>query len=100
MEFDGFDWDDGNWTKCGKHGVTKTEIEAVLSNPGTPIFPDAAHGLAEVREIAVGISPETGHAMAIFFTRRIVSGRLLLPPVSARYMHEKEVRRYEQTSRR
>ena len=23
----GFDWDSGNWPKCGKHGVTKKEIE-------------------------------------------------------------------------
>ncbi len=101
MEFDGFDWDDGNWPKCGKHGVSKAEIEGVLSAPGTTIFPDVAHGLTEIREIAVGTSPDTGHAMAIFFTRRIDSGRLLLRPVSARYMqHEKEVRKYEQTRRR
>ena len=30
MEFDGFDWDDGNWPKCGKHGVGQAEIEALL----------------------------------------------------------------------
>jgi uncharacterized DUF497 family protein len=24
----GFDWDDGNWPKCGKHGVSKEEIES------------------------------------------------------------------------
>jgi len=23
----GFDWDDGNWPKCGKHGVSRAEIE-------------------------------------------------------------------------
>jgi uncharacterized DUF497 family protein len=34
MRISGFDWDDGNWPKCGKHGVTKEDIEAVLC--GTP----------------------------------------------------------------
>lgn len=26
----GFDWDSGNWPKCGKHGVTKEEIKEVF----------------------------------------------------------------------
>jgi uncharacterized DUF497 family protein len=25
----GFQWDDGNWPKCAKHGVSKAEIEEV-----------------------------------------------------------------------
>jgi len=28
----GFEWDEGNWPKCGKHGVSKDEIEHVLSS--------------------------------------------------------------------
>ncbi len=43
MKIAGFDWDDGNWPKCGKHGVTREEIEQVFT--GTPAvqpdpFPD------------------------------------------------------------
>jgi uncharacterized DUF497 family protein len=34
MNISGFDWDNGNWPKCGKHGVSKEEIEQVLM--GTP----------------------------------------------------------------
>jgi len=35
----GVDWDDGNWPKCGKHGVSLEEIEQVL--PGNPaVMPD------------------------------------------------------------
>jgi uncharacterized protein len=30
MHLDGFDWDSGNWLKCGKHGVAREEIEQVL----------------------------------------------------------------------
>jgi len=38
MKIAGFDWDDGNWPKCGKHGVSLEEIEQVL--PGTAVMPD------------------------------------------------------------
>ena len=31
MEFDGFDWDDGNREKCQRHGVSIAEIEHALS---------------------------------------------------------------------
>ena len=30
MTLSGFGWDDGNWPKCGKHGVSRSEIEQVL----------------------------------------------------------------------
>ncbi len=38
--FGGFDWDSGNWPKCGKHGVSKEEIEELFhSSPG--LFDDS-----------------------------------------------------------
>ena len=41
MQFDGFDWDDGNWPKCGKHGVSKDEIESIFDcDPGIYLDPD------------------------------------------------------------
>ncbi len=30
MKIAGFAWDSGNWPKCGKHGVSRQEIEQVL----------------------------------------------------------------------
>ena len=30
MKIAGFDWDSGNWPKCGKHGLSRVEIEQVL----------------------------------------------------------------------
>jgi len=30
MKISGFEWDDGNWPKCGKHGVSRAEIEQAL----------------------------------------------------------------------
>lgn len=31
VEFDGFDWDEGNREKCRKHGVSLPEIEQALT---------------------------------------------------------------------
>ena len=30
MQVDGPDWDEGNWPKCAKHGVSKQDIEIAL----------------------------------------------------------------------
>jgi hypothetical protein len=50
MKIFGFDWDSGNWPKCGKHGVTKIEVEAVFKN--TPaIYPDPFPSEARLRAI-------------------------------------------------
>src|SRR5271170_2071366 len=39
MEFDGFDWDEGNRAKCQKHGVSVAEIEGLFRRP-VVILPD------------------------------------------------------------
>lgn len=89
----GFDWDQGNWEKCQKHGVSIAEIEAVLS--GDPrIAPAPRRSFTEQRLIAVGRTV-AGRAVFIAFTLRIRDGARLVRPVSARYMHAKEIERYE-----
>lgn len=85
FEFDGFDWDDGNWPKCGKHGVAQEEIEAVFRAPSLRIMP-MRH--AEERFAAFAMS-SSGRWATIIFTWR---GRLIRP-ISARYMHAKDVLR-------
>jgi hypothetical protein len=45
MEFEGFYWDDGNWPKCGKHGVSKRTIEALFDDERTKVMLDPKHGL-------------------------------------------------------
>lgn len=93
MRFDGFDWDDGNWPKCARHGLTKAEIEAVLrSDPET--LPDRSPNLSEARYNAVGVNTQGRHVFVVF-TFRIRDGLRLLRPISARYMHRKEISRYE-----
>lgn len=89
----GFDWDDGNWPKCGKHGVSKTEIEYVFHNrPG--IYAHPSHSIEEQRLRAIGKN-EAGKSIYIAFTLREKSGAVVIRPISARYMHQKEINRYE-----
>ena len=95
MRFSGFDWDDGNWPKCGKHGVSKAEIERLLlSKPF--VLPDRTPGLSETRYNAVGLNEE-GRYLFVVLTLRTTESGTFARPISARFMHEKETRRYEQT---
>ena len=88
----GFDWDEGNWPKCAKHGVSRAEIESVFE--GRPaIQPDPA--TREPRLQAIGRAAD-GRFVFVVFTLREIEGKTLIRPVSARYMHEREIRRYEQ----
>jgi hypothetical protein len=89
----GFDWDAANWEKCQKHGVSIAEIEATLSRD-PQIAPAPRRSSAEERFIAVGRTPG-GRAVFIAFTLRIRDGARLVRPISARYMHAREVERYE-----
>ena len=90
----GFDWDEGNQAKCQKHGVTLAEIESVFA--GTPsIGPDVAHSTVETRFLAIGRA-SSGRHVFLAFTWRKRDGARFIRPISARYMHAKEVRHYEQ----
>ena len=84
-----FDWDDGNAEKCAKHGLTRDEIEYALLH-GARVAPDAKHSVAEQRFIAVGRTAG-GRLVFVAFCWRGAK----LRPISARYMHAKEARRYE-----
>ena len=92
----GFDWDEGNREKCRKHGVSIAEIEAVLG--GDPLVaPDLRHPAPEDRFIAIGRGG-AGRPIFVAFTIRIRKGRRYIRPISARYMHGKEIERYEKKS--
>jgi len=94
MKIDGFDWDDGNWPKCAKHGVSKAEIEFVLlSDP--QVLPDRTLLSDEARFNAVGTNQSGRHVFIVFALRERDRARLARP-ISARYMHRKEIARYEQ----
>ena len=92
-EIAGFDWDSTNLGKCRKHGVSIEEIEDLLT--GNPrIAPDPKHSVSEQRFIAIGRNA-VGRPMFVAFTLRRQERRLFIRPISARYMHTKEIARYE-----
>lgn len=82
------EWDQGNWPKCGKHGLTKEVIEEALS--GDVMVMDDPHP-AEPRKRVIGKTQEGRYAFIVITLR---GNRIR--PISARYMREKEVRKYEQ----
>jgi uncharacterized protein len=92
----GFDWDEGNRVKCAKHGVSTGEVEA-LFQAGPAVAPDMAHSTEEDRLIAVGRT-EDGRPLFVAFTLRQRAGKMLIRPISARYMHKKEIEAYEKKS--
>lgn len=95
MRFSGFDWDDANRAKCQKHGVSLETLERVFSN-GLTIWPDDAHSTTEQRFRGIGYS-EVGRALFVVFTMRRSRGEVLIRPISARFMHKKEIAHYEKT---
>jgi len=89
-----FEWDAGNLAKCQKHGVTIAEIEHVLDS-GPYLVPDYEHSQFEDRNIAVGLN-RSGRPVFIVFTLRMLEDVEMIRPISARYMHRKEIEKYEQ----
>ena len=91
MKIAGFDWDDGNWPKCGKHGVSRGEIEQVLlGDPAVMADPS----LDEPRMRAIG-KTQAGRYVFLVFMLREIDSQTKLRPISARYMHQKEIDHYE-----
>lgn len=80
LQANGFDWDKGNRAKCEKHGLSTPVIES--------------HSQRERRFRAVGRT-DRGRGVFIVFTLRREGDELLIRPISARYMHKKEIEAYE-----
>lgn len=93
MEFSGFDWDRGNRDKCRKHGVSVHEIESLFAGV-VMVSPDPEHSEREQRFKAFGTTAR-GRKVLVVFTLRQKDGEIFLRPISARYMHQKEVAHYE-----
>jgi uncharacterized protein len=75
--------------------VPAARIETALSSGALLILPDAKHSDEEERLIATG-KTASGRHIFVAFTLRERGGRMLLRPVSARYMHQREIDIYEQ----
>ena len=98
LSVSGFEWDAGNQDKCRKHGVSLAAIESVFRGP-VSVFPDPRHSDAEVRFKAIGRS-RTGRAVLVVFTLRPGVEGTRIRPISARFMHRKEVAYYEEETSR
>jgi uncharacterized protein len=93
MQFDGFDWDAGNRIKCQRHSVSIREIEALFQ--GEPLVgPDVRHSSLERRFRAVGVTAKS-RSLFVVFTFRTKDRRTLIRPISARFMHRKEIDAHE-----
>ncbi len=94
MDFAGFDWDEVNLGKRQKHGVSLAEIETMFA--GTVLIaPDPARSVREERFKAIGAGAE-GRRLFVVFTLRTREAKTFLRPVSARYMHRREIKAYEE----
>lgn len=90
----GFDWDGGNARKStDKHDVSQSESEQIFFNVPLLLLTDDKHSQMEARYHALGRS-EAGRLLHITFTVRIDG--TLIRVISARDMHRKESKAYEQ----
>lgn len=92
----GFDWNSGNSKKIKAHGLSRKEVEAFFQQKSVYVTPDIKHSGKEERYLAVGLSPK-GRPRVVAFTLRKVEGERIRP-ISARHMHDKEAKRYEEES--
>lgn len=87
-----FEWDEGNEKKIyEKHGITAAEVEEIFLDKDLIILPGIGHSQGETRYIAVGKGSDK-RAMHVVFTMR--GDRIRA--ISARRMHRKEGRKYEE----
>ena len=90
----GFDWDDGNARKSReKHDVRQSEAEQVFFNQPLLVVPDHQHSRDELRYHALGVTDDR-RRLHITFTLR--GAGKLIRVISARDMHRKERKIYEQ----
>jgi uncharacterized DUF497 family protein len=89
----GFDWDEGNWPKCGKHGVSKEDIELVFHSD-VAVMTDPHRQESRMR--AIGKTPSGRYVFVVFMLREH-KGQTFIRPISARYMHKREIDHYETT---
>jgi uncharacterized DUF497 family protein len=96
MNVSGFDWDSGKRDKCRKHGVSMEEIESLFARPHA-IRMDTAHSESEERLRAIGKTAAGRYVFLVFTIRERDAGQYIRP-ISARYMHKKEIEYYEKES--
>jgi uncharacterized DUF497 family protein len=91
----GFEWDEGNSRKSAdKHDVSQAEAESIFYNDPLIVAEDIKHSEREPRLNALGKTSQN-RLLHITFTLR--QNGTLIRVISARNMHRKERKVYEQT---
>ena len=97
IDFDqiaGFDWDDGNSRKSAdKHDVSQAEAESIFFNDPLIVIEDAKHSEREQRFHALG---KTGQNRLLHITFTLRQSGTMVRVISARDMHRKERKAYEE----
>ena len=97
IDFDritGFDWDAGNGRKSAdKHDVSQAEAESIFFNDPLIVAEDTKHSHREQRLNALGRTSQN-RLLHITFTLR--QNGTMIRVISARDMHRKERKAYEQ----
>jgi uncharacterized protein len=91
----GFEWDTGNSMKNEEHSVSDEEAEQVFFNEPLLLLNDSVHSGAEPRWHALGRT-NGARLLKVAFTLRAEGTRVRI--ISARPMHRKERRAYEQAT--
>jgi uncharacterized DUF497 family protein len=90
----GFEWDDGNSRKSAdKHDVSQAEAESIFFNDPLIVIADLKHSETERRFHALGRTAQD-RLLHITFTLR--QNGTMIRVISARDMHRKERKVYEQ----
>jgi uncharacterized protein len=94
-QISGFDWDDGNGRKSAdKHDVSQAEAESVFFNDPLIVVEDEKHNDRERRLNALG---KTAQDRLLHITFTLRQNGTMIRVISARDMHRKERKAYEQT---
>ena len=94
-EIVGFEWDSGNSRKSAKkHDVSQAEAEQLFFNGPLLLLSDCKHSQEEARYHALG---KTDAARQLHVTFTLRRGGTLIRVISARDMHRKERKIYEQS---
>ena len=83
----GFQWDEGNARKNGRHGVSQGEAEEVFFDTRLLVVADMQHSMEEPRYHALGMTRDSRH-LHITFTLRDSMTRIRV--ISARHASEGE----------
>ena len=93
-QIEGFDWDSGNSRKStDKHDVSQAEAESVFFNDPLILVEDGKHSERELRFNALG---KTAQDRLLHVTFTLRQNATLIRVISARDMHRKERKAYEQ----